>query len=85
MFTQSRAQLRERLYALLERVKALRQEADQLAHEKKVLLLTWQKRCAEVKAEVGALRALIDQVLSYDREAPRMDRAGPHHNGSGRS
>ncbi len=85
MSIQSREQLRQRLNELLARVKALHERAERLAHEKKVLLLTWQERWAEVKAEVVALRALTDRVLSYDGEATRVGRPGPHHKRSGRS
>ncbi len=81
----SREELRQRLNNLLERIKALHDQVERVEYEKKVLLLTWQKRLAEVKAEVVALRALTDQVLSYDGEATRMGRSGPHHSGSGRS
>lgn len=85
MSIQSREQLRQRLNELLARVKLLHDRAERLAHEKKVLLLTWQERWAEVNEEVVALRALTDQVLSYDGEATRMGRPGPHHKRSGRS
>jgi len=85
MSIQSREQLRQRLNELLARVKLLYDRAERLAHEKKVLLLTWQERWAQVKEEVVALRALTDQVLSYDGEATRVGRPGPHHKRSGRS
>jgi len=85
MSIQSREQLRQRLNELLARAKALHDRVGQLAHEKKVLLLTWQERWAEVKEEIGALRVLTDQVLSYDGEATRVGRPGPHHRGSRRS
>jgi len=81
----SRERLRERLGELLRRVQALREQVDRLQHEKKVLLLTWQERWREVQGEVGALRAYVDQVLSYDGKASRVGRSGPYYRRPGRS